>query len=132
MKDREIKLKEDNKNLIDENDILEKEIIKLKAELKKMKNLQKIVDALRMNKKDQAKNYKTESLTLDYLRPRDFEDDRIKSGNTYVKAKRPSNNYAFKKTTRKDEDKNDEKAKNAAMALMRIRQAQENKRKKDE
>ena len=101
--------------------------------------MQKIVDALRMNRREQTKNYQTESISLDYLRPRDFEDDKIKSNNTpynntYVRAKRPNNNYAFKITTKKEDDKIDDKTKSerAALAIMRIRQAQEQKRKKDE
>ena len=84
-----------------------------------------------MNRKEKTKNYQTESISLDYLHPRDFEDDKNKSisnntYNTYVRTKRPNNNYSFKITTRKDDDKIDDKIKSerAALAIMRIRQAQ--------
>ena len=110
----------------------------LKSDLRKIKGLQKIVDALRMNRREQIKNYQTESISLDYLRPRDFEDDKFKNNNinnnTYVRTKRPNNNYAFKITTKKEDDKIDDKTKSerAALAIMRIMKAQEQKRKKDE
>ena len=125
-------MKEDNEKLAQECNDLEKENNKLKSDLKRMKGMQKIVDALRMNRREQTKNYQTESISLDYLRPRDFEDDNIRTGNAYVRAKIPSNSNAFRISTKKEDDKNDDKAKSAALALMRVRQAQEQKRKKDE
>ena len=125
-------LKEDNEKLIEENNELEKENKKLKQDLKKSKGLQKIVDALRMNRREQIKSYQTESYSLDYLRPRDFEDDKIKK-DTY-KVKRPSKNYAFKPNNKKEDNKIEDKSKSerAALAIMRIRQAQEQKRKNDD
>ena len=118
----------------DYND-LQKENTKLKSESKRMRNLQKIVDALRMNRKEITKNYQTESYSLDYLRPRDFEDDKIKNeNNTYVRTKRPPKTYLYKSKVKNNENIEDDKAKSerAVLALMRIRQAQEQRRKKEE
>jgi hypothetical protein len=92
------------------------------------------VDSLRMTKKDLAKNYQTESITLDYLRPRDFEDDKIKTGNNYFRGKGQPKNYVIKKPNKKEDDNIGGKSKSerAALAIMRIMRAQEQKRKKDE
>ena len=113
---------------------MQKENTKLKNELKKNKGYQKVLDALRMNRKEQSKHYQIEGSGLDYLRPRDFEDDKIKNENTYVRAKRPQKNYAFKKTNKKDDNKDEDKnkAERAALAIMRIVNAQEKKRKNEE
>ena len=125
------KLKEDNVKLVDEYNDLEKENEKLKKELKKVKDLQKIVDALRMNKKDLAKNYKTESISLDYLRPTDFEEDKYENDNSYRRSKRPVKVYDNKMDSYNQNDDRNKSEKAAALALMRIRQAQEQRRQND-
>ena len=81
-----------------------------------------------MNRREQIKNYQIESYSLDYLRPRDYEDDKIA-----YRVKRPSKNYAFK-ANKKEDNKIEDKSKSerAALALMRIRQAQEQRIKNDE
>ena len=89
----------------------------------KLKMMKKIVDALRMNKKEQAKNYKTESISLDYLRPYDFEEDSYEK-----RSKKPIKVYDNKMDSY---NKNEDRTKSAALALMKIRQAQEQRRKND-
>ena len=129
------KLKEDNKKLNDDNKELEKENTKLKNDLNRNKSLQKVLDALRMNMREQSKNYKTEGISLDYLLPRDYEDDKVEKENVYRRVKRPIyKKYEYKSTTKKDDNSSDDKTKSekAALALMRIRQAQEQRRQKDD
>lgn len=75
LKEENDKLNEENDKLNEENDELQKENSKLKTELRKLKGLQKVTDALRMNRRDQIKNYQTEGYSFHYLRPRDFSDD---------------------------------------------------------
>ena len=88
-----------------------------------------------MNRKELAKKYEIESLSLDYLRPHDLEDDKTnRNETTYVRAKRPQKNYAFKKTNKKEDNKDEDKTKSerAALAIMRIMQAQEQRRKNED
>ena len=125
------KLKEEKEKLMQENDDLQNENKNLREELKRNRGLQKIVDALRMNRKEQAKNYQIEGSTLDYLRPRDFEDDKIKNDNSYMRAKRPPKNYVFKKNNKRDDTKEGNKSK-GALAIMKIMQAHEQKRKSED
>ena len=62
-------------------DELQKENSKLKNELRKLKGLQKVTDALRMNRRDQIKNYQTEGYSFHYLCPGDFSNDDGKKKN---------------------------------------------------
>ena len=128
-------LKKENEKLIKDNNELEDEIFKLKNEVKKYKGLQKIVDSLRMTKRDIAKHFQTENFQLDYLRPRDFEDDKVIMGNSYFRGKGQPKSYVIKKGGKKEDDRvgdNKTKSERAALAIMRIMRAQEQKRKKDD
>ena len=120
-------------------DELEKENKKLKNELNKLKSLQKVVDSLKMSRREQLGNLDTESMSLDYLRPYDFEDQRdsdemddnegisLKNNTTRLRGQRRSKNLK-----EDDDEYQKKKSEQGARALMRIRRAQERKRKQEE
>lgn len=68
---------EDNKSLKQELDYLQSDNNKLNEELNKLKDLQNIVDEIKKDWKERAKNYDTEGICLDYLRPYDFSDIKM-------------------------------------------------------
>lgn len=116
------KLKSDNEKLADGYTALEKENERLQDEVDKNKDLKKLVKELTMDRLKQAKNYKTEGISLDYLRPRDFEDDDFyERENQYKKPKK------YYKDNKDDIERQEDNEK-AALALFKIKQKQEKKR----
>ena len=118
-------------------DELEKENKKLKNELNKLKSLQKVVDSLKMSRREQLSNLDTESMSLDYLRPYDFEDqrdnDELDDNNEEVTLKNKTTRLRGGRRPKEDEDEyQKKKSEQGARALMRIRRAQERKRKQEE
>ena len=101
------------------------------------------MDELKLSRKEQCKNYDTVSISLDYLRPYDFEDheegqninlgdNNEEQNNENEYNRRKGNRLRGRKSNTEETDYEKKKSEQGARALLRIRRAQERKKKQEE